>query len=66
MKSASVQSSIQMDIKSSAKKHDHEQTMFRREIRGARLLNSPRETNTMISITCEKILDELPNMYYVH
>ena len=44
------------------KKHDHEETMFRRELRDARLLDSPRETNTMTSIIGVELDHDLPNM----
>ena len=44
-------------------KHDHEETMFRREIRHSRILESPCEEVTMTSISGEDNLDyDLPNM----
>lgn len=49
--------------KKAPKKHDHEQTMFRREIRDAKLLDSPFETGKELrSITGVELDEDLKNI----
>jgi hypothetical protein len=64
MKRKCVESSGVQSVsgKKAPKKHDHEQTMFRREIRAASMLDSPCENKKLINITGEELDDELPNV----
>ena len=66
MKNRCIESSGVQSVsgKKAPKKHDHEETMFRREMHKAHLLKSPCEESKPMGILGEELDEELPNIVH--